>query len=546
MKLQLRSVSLALAACALAAALPVQASLTFTIEAPNGVGDVVSLTNALDRINKLDGMNAKNGSKVWLEPGLYDLRGISMKSGSHLYMEWHNCWLSGKGDGPGDVVLLGGGETEKRRVIECYGSNYGWCNISNLTVTGGYSTGDGGGIGGSYSSRYINLVVTNNYAAGSGGGGGGGACHGQAYNCLFADNSTDKRGGGLWIYGGGKLDIKFFEGAWDCVFSNNVANANGYGGGLYGLGKCFGCTFVGNRAGYGGGFYAATGIYTWYNNLGTNKTEVADSTFIGNMMTQWGHGSAIYNGGAAALIPVSNCVFTANVDTEHGGYGVVSGCNVTDSSIVANQRNEYTIYNSNLTRCLVANNTNTSANISVDFTNAGHTNVNCLFKGNVASGTNTKVIQSKNLVNCEIIDNKATGVNYGAITPGCKLWNCVLTGNTISGTLRDVRANMLNQTVTLTFTNCLFSAADVAEDYTGLGNCHQVARGKFKFADDANGDYTPLTGSPCTDKGLQSDWILRLVGDTDLAGNRRIFCDGLDIGAFECQKYPPALRILVR
>ena len=121
--------AIAAALTAATLALPVRAGLTFTIEAPNGVGDVMALTNAVDRINKLDGMAAKNGSKVWLEPGLYDLRGTYMRSNSHLYMEWHNCWLAGKGDGPGDVVLLGGGETEKRRVAECYGSNYGWCNI---------------------------------------------------------------------------------------------------------------------------------------------------------------------------------------------------------------------------------------------------------------------------------------------------------------------------------------------------------------------------------------------------------------------------------
>ncbi len=545
MKIRFSRLAIA-AALALAAAISARAGLTFTVTAPNGVGDVVALTNAIDQINKLNGMNPKNGSQVWLEPGVYDLAGIAMKADSHLYMDWHNCWLSGKGDAPGDVVLVGGGETEQLRVLACYGSNYGWCNISNLTVTGGYSLGDGGGICGSFSTRYFDLIVTNNYAVGSNGGGGGGVCHGQAHNCLFADNSTAKNGGGLWIYGGGKLDTKFFEGAWDCVFSNNVANASGYGGGLYGLGKCFGCTFVGNRAGYGGGFYAATGISTWFDNKGTNWTEVADCTFTGNTMTQWGHGSAIYNGGKAALIPVSNCVFTANVDTSFGGYGVVSGCNVNDSAIVANQRNEYIVYNCNLNRCLVANNTNTAANISIDYTNAGYTNVNCLFKGNVVSGTNTRVIHNKTLVNCDIIDNKATGANYGAITPGCKLWNCVLIGNTVSGTPKDLRANMLNQTAVLTATNCLFTAADVAEDYMGLGNCHKVARAKFKFVDDANGDYTPLTGSPCTDKGLQSDWILRLVGDLDLAGNRRIFVDGLDIGAFECQDYPPALKILVR
>ena len=536
-------------ALALGAAAPARAALQFTIPAPNGVGDVVALTNALAQINAISGMNNKNGSKVWLQPGVYDLAGTQMEAGSHLLLDFHGSLLAGLGDGPEDVILIGGGEAEKCCVIHGYGSNYDWCTISNLTVTGGYSTSDGGGIRGSHNSRYIDLVISNNYATGSSGGGGGGAVHGRAINCLFANNSTGKYGGGLWINGGGGQTAKLYEGAWNCVFSNNVANAGGYGGGLYGRGKCFGCTFVGNRAGYGGAFYALTGVSIWTWSSGTasasNWTEVADCTFIGNAMTQYGHGAAIHNGGAAALIPVSNCVFSANIDEEHGGYGVVSGCEIIESAIVANKRTEYVVYNCNLTRCLVMANTNSSNAVAIDF-GSSRTNANCLFVRNVPLGANGRISQNKALVNCDYIDHKITGANYGAVTPNCKHWNCLLVGNTISGTPKDLRANMLNQTAVLTATNCLFTAADVAEDYMGLGNCHKVARAKFKFADDANGDYTPGPTSPAADKGLMDGWIRALVGDADFPGNPRVVGRGLDIGAFECQTFPPVTVIKLR
>ena len=57
------------------------ASPVYTIHAPNGIGDVITLTNVLATM-ETDG--ASVGLKLWLEPGVYDLRGIKMEMGSHL------------------------------------------------------------------------------------------------------------------------------------------------------------------------------------------------------------------------------------------------------------------------------------------------------------------------------------------------------------------------------------------------------------------------------------------------------------------------------
>jgi hypothetical protein len=106
--------------------------------------------------------------------------------------------------------------------------------VSNLTVTGGWTDYDGGGIEGNASTRYSHCIISNNFAHGGNGGGGGGAKSGRAEYCLFADNraglegESNKCGGGFWTNGGGGLMASIVQGAWHCVFSNNWAGNDGF------------------------------------------------------------------------------------------------------------------------------------------------------------------------------------------------------------------------------------------------------------------------------------------------------------------------------
>ena len=134
----------------LALCIPITAAAKeYTIEAPGGVGDIESLTNALVDINKKV-LAERNSSKVWLKPGVYNLRGVSMSTDSgtgHLSLKSLNWGLiAGLGDGPEDTILLGGGKEDGLGVLCVSGNNSGWMTISNLTVTGGWSSGNGGGI----------------------------------------------------------------------------------------------------------------------------------------------------------------------------------------------------------------------------------------------------------------------------------------------------------------------------------------------------------------------------------------------------------------
>ena len=535
----------------------------YTIEAPGGVGDVEALTNALATINSMpSSADGRFNARVWLKPGVYNLADVYMHEKGHLYTEiLQGGMIAGLGEGPEDTILIGGGEEGGHRVLCTSGSNYDWMTISNLTVTGGYTAGDGGGISGNGTTRYSHLIVSNNYAGGSNGGGGGGCIRGRAEYCLFADNRVgggSKYGGALWTDGGGGQVDKFVQGAWHCTFVSNICGS--IGGALSLKGKCIGCTFVGNTAIYGGAVNCGAVEWSWHSSHFTNSTEILDCKFIGNTLSAWGHGSAVYCSASSVGVPISNCVFTAN-DTTVGGSGVIYKGDLYDCIVTNNVRVEQTLYNCNLYRCYVAENKGTGGGNSIDSVATGqahaYTNSNCIFLNNIQESYGIISIR-KAVVNCTYIGNVTQGgANYGDICRNCRMWNMVLDENYQDKGKNpyyhvDVRAHTADGDLTLVMTNCVFGRADSyttldANGYVtnaGVANTRRVTN--MRFADAANGDYTPRTSSALYDAGCQEPWLLSLVGETDLAGNPRVFGVGIDIGAYECQKMKPGAMLLFR
>ena len=584
----------------------------YTIPAPNGVGDVVALTNTLATM-ETDG--ASYGLKLWLEPGIYDLRGIKMESGSHLYVRHvRDAVIAGLGSKPEDTVLLGGGENDKCRVAYVTGGgNYWTTTISNLTITGGYAdstsrNGCGGGIhAGNSSVLYDTCIISNNVsmasatANGTRNYGGGGCYLGRARNCLFAGNRTTGSGGGLsTAHRNGANQTLLMASVVDCVFTNNQSSGTCYtttwngaeycgGGGAVCVpsgSTVTGTEFVGNSASSRGGAICVDGgsceVFgcTFVENASTGKeggalygrAAVTNCTFVGNRATD---GGAIFATLSSQEGDIVNCHFYGNVGSNNGGaicskkdtphvrvfcsdfsrntafWGQAAYCADLFDCVVTNHESTiYVLYDCNLMRCRIRNNKVTTFSAALDYSSSigGCTNVNCEFAFNTSASA-AKVSANKTNINCTYADNALPNANYSHITRSCPSYNCIFARNTINGNACDIRAHDMDGDCDLVMTNCLFNKGDSyvridangTANNEGLANCRQVANMKF-----VDGGYVPTYRSPAYNAGMAYDWILDAIGDGDLAGLPRIFGDGLDIGAYECQMLPPGFSLSIR
>ena len=566
------------------------AETVYRIPSPAEVGNdaaVAALTNAFAELNKAD----STGAKILLEPGVYNLAGTQVGTGgSHwrLDKKMKNGLIAGMGATPGDTVLLGGGEAEKKRIFHIwYTDSRLPTTISNLTITGGYTTSDGGGLYGStttYGGNLIlrNVIVSNNYAKGSNGAGGGGAMYVKAYDCIFADNTCGAQ------HGGGLLTSAAAHGAWNCVFTNNSAVAsNANGGGYYcsAGGSCVGCSFYGNRGVNGSGLYSSGGglvsncvfkgnapaaaassnklgggLYlasgecvgcTFQENaadrgggayIGSGSASVRDSLFEGNRQTGWASGAALFVNASSPLALVSNCVFNANVAAVQSSRTIISNADLVDSVITNHNVSSGSIISgSNMTRCLFAWNQSAGNGLHLDIGTmyntapVSRTNANCLIAFNRSMGVNS-ITDGKKVVNCTYYGNYCDSSNYGTTVRDCVLWNTLLTGNRTSSIgAMDVRRNFHGgETHELYLTNCIFSASDIAVDASYLANCKKVSPFSFK-ATESGGEFDIRQSSPAFEAGVWESWMADAVGTLDFAGRPRRLFGRIDVGALECQ-----------
>ncbi len=484
------------------------------VPAPNGVGNVVALTNALTAITRLNSYALE--CRVLLEPGTYDLAGHAYNAATHLYFRKAtsgpaNLYLAGMGDSPSDVVLRGGGEADGRRVI-----NISSLTISNLTVTGGYLTSSsyGGGIVTTSAGvgNVIDCIVTNNYAAGANGNGGGGIWGAKLVrNCLIAGNKSN--------YGGGLRSCATIE---DCVISNNVAT--GYGGGVSG-GHAYRCLFVDNKGNYNGG--------------GKTEGSATDCVFLRNACgTVKNYG---FGGGLNSAV-ATNCVFVGNSDSRcEGVYGsAASGSTLVGCTITNSLARRFIFNNSKLIRCRVSN-VGSSYNSSIQtFRVFGrydgsviYTNVNTLVENVTISNAADRMASASAFVNCTIRNSK--GKTNGPLNSDCTAVNTIISGCTPY----DVTASTAP-----TMVNCLYQTSSGTFAEGRLVNCVQ-GNPRYDLESDVPGAIR--RSSPAYNAGLGDAWILDLVGETDFAGNPRVKFDRIDIGAIERQSdLLPGLRLSVQ
>ena len=551
------------------------ASLPFVISAATEiktVDSVVSLTNELANLPDKDVI-------INLQPGVYDLRGVKMAEGSHLRVDApRNLTIAGLGQDRSETILLGGGESDLCRVLDLVPSDNYRNIVSNLTVTGGYSQGSGAGIKGNpqraSANWIVDCIISNNVslAKDTKYDGGGGVYCGCAVRTLFADNSSANAGGAIHCGKSYNNILPFVE---ECEFVNNRqvdSWGNEYGGGAVSCGVATNCTFINNSGVYGGAL---------------GKSIYGGSSAYGCRFT--GEATATVNGAISYGRPLYDCKITnITINASEGFYSCtlsgceisnvtsnvklfnkcnLSGCTISDVASsgreffksctlsgclicdVSLSRVPYVFHNSRMTGCVVRDCSIAESTNGFDFDCAGDasiTNDNCLFVGNHCEyGT---LFENKTLVNCTVVSNRSANSNYGLILASCEVFNSVLTGNKVGNELCDVRTvkKVTNASVYNRLTNCVITASDASIDAVVFGNCRMMTLAEMRFADPSKGDFTPLLRSPLRDAGYSAPWLQNIVGATDLSGQLRVVGDGIDIGAFECQDLPTAMRIIVR
>ncbi len=104
-------------------------------------------------------------------------------------------------------------------------------SLLDLTITGGSSSGNGGGVDNNGTLYLTASTISGNSAAGGGGGlFDAGSATATLINCTIADNSAGQSGGGVYNGSGATVVVT------DCTISGNSASG-GDGGGLYNVGK---------------------------------------------------------------------------------------------------------------------------------------------------------------------------------------------------------------------------------------------------------------------------------------------------------------------
>ena len=233
-----------------------------------------------------------------------------------------------------------------------------------------------------------------------------------------------------------------------------------------------------------------------------------------------GDGGNIHMGSAGGM--VSNCVVEAGYTRDNGkaGGAWLDAGVVTHTVFRKNNTNSGSIW------------WNSAPSEGVLHLGGSSRAENCLFDSNPQWVTVTLVgvRDSAVLRNCTIVNTglSATNSDYSVwsalkIDSDATVQNVVIAGvtNTIDGAACPPTGSVAN------FQNGAFDG-----DVTGLPTGTITGTAAEFFEDYANGGYTPSVFSPLANTGVEYDGM----ASVDLAGNRRKFGKGVDIGCYECQK----------
>jgi len=272
-------------------------------------------------------------------------------------------------------------------------------------------------------------------------------------------------------------------------------------------------------------------------------------------------GGGMYNYMCSPI--VRNCIFSENFSATYGGgmsNAVESNPTLINCIFRDNEgdlgggMSNYLNSSPTVTNCIFAGNSAAFGGGMRNLLDSSPTVTNCVFSQNSADvGGGISSSGSPTLINCifignSAIDNGLSGLgggmnNYDSAT----LINCTFSGNSADG----YGGGMFNENnSSATLTNCIFwdnnangagdeiynagdadtnvTYCDVKGGYAGTGNIGDDPL----FVDPSNDDYRLSSTSPCINTG---DPSFDYSGQVDLGGNRRVWADRVDMGAYELE-----------
>ncbi len=511
--------------------LPIFAGETVTVD------NVVSLTNELDRLNRLNSAAGKNlGDTIILKKGEYDVSSCRMlcdsaetkyqMSTSHLAIA--RVTLRGETDNPRDTVIYG---DRSERILYMFEGNVHDLTISNGCRSVG-NVGGGGVCARNQVSTLSNVVVTCCSAKGN----GGGAYYVNLCDCTVEKCTSDGGGGGVYYSYkvlGGKILGNYAKtgggGACNSYLNDVLVAGNttdGDGGGLkWNMGECaVKCRFVGNTAKSGGGLSSVTNVYDCLisNNVAVTGGGVADSMvrkseIVHNLARALSFGDAVKGGGCYgtgagkckvydSLVAGNACALEVSGTTITGGGGETVyfyGSTIRDNfskvgaslhgglaedCIISNNVTPSYYHNIRITKSL------TRCQISKESLTSPGALTSCVVKDydgrwELPSGANVYtngVFENPNPSGdtYRLFVNNASGV--------FSLTNCLIYGNKVYSILNKdksgTRVNVVNCTIADNTNSCMFAGFAVQKDGSVSELCLKntiICRNKY-FANPAN------------------------------------------------------------
>ena len=510
--------------------------------------------------------------------------GINTTTTDDYYSWVSNCVFSANTNvntGAGALFLSAGG-----KVTDCrFENNYAGNGANNGCGMGGAVVAQSNSMRAEFTRcTFVGNVSSNNYGAVAGGGNGDNTTTNGVVllDCVFTNNAALTCGGTI----GGKIIL-----AKGCTFVGNTAPRGGIlstnyrapkNGKFPWASRFEDCTFRANHAAYVGGVIGAynngaTGFPFAFSNctFEANSSAGGCSVFCyadldlrdcvfrsnendGDSAVRSAYGNYGWGDGLANLLTstMRNCVFSNNVSrgsgmvTVAGNYLLdMDGCvfkanQLTPLKDASDDVSRATLWlsdntsGSHLRNSLFADNTNTcgyACALYVGSTTA--TNDNLTIVGNRCTTTNVNSYAASGIC----VKNKAS--------LGSVYRNCLVIDNTdIHPNAKVVLQNFYQWSIG-TFQNCLEDGEQLLENgKSAMPGITRIAPNykdtAMKFRDAASGDYTPTRRATAYNAGALLEWMT--ADAKDVLGNKRVFMNLPDIGAFENNEKIPGLMLIIR